>query len=264
MILVIDVGNSNIVLGVYDDMILRHHWRITTIRDRTEDELGLLVKSLFSEANLEPAVIDGVVMSSVVPPLMPALEKMVQHYFHVQPLIVTHETDTGLPIAYDNPRDVGADRIVNAVAAKELYGAPLIIVDFGTATTFCVIDDQGVYQGGIITPGIKIAAEALFQRTAKLPRIELVLPSSVIGKNTVSAMQSGVIYGYISLVDGIVDRIRDELPLPYTVVATGGLAELICSDSEHIHVIDPELTLKGLRILWDRIRRGEAATHEHI
>lgn len=264
MILVMDVGNSHIVLGVYDELILRHHWRITTIRDRTEDELGLLVKSLFSDAQLDPSMIDGVIISSVVPPLMPALEKMARHYFQTQPLVVTHEIDTGLPIAYDNPRDVGADRIVNAVAAKELYGEPLIIVDFGTATTFCVVDEQGVYQGGIITPGIKISAEALFQRTAKLPRIELASPPSVIGKNTVSAMQSGVIYGYIGLVDGIIMRIREELPLPYTVVATGGLAEMICSDSEHIHIIDPDLTLKGLRILWERNRKGVLSTHERV
>lgn len=262
MILVIDVGNSNIVLGVYNQTELRHHWRITTVRDRTEDELGLLVKSLFTSANLETSAIDGVVISSVVPPLMPSLEHMVYHYFHVQPLIVTHESDTGMPIAYDNPRDVGADRIVNAVAAKELYGTPLVVVDFGTATTFCVVDEEGVYQGGIITPGIKIAAEALFQRTAKLPRIELVQPATVIGKNTVGAMQSGVIYGYIGLVDGIIERIQSELPLPYTVVATGGLAEMICSNSSHIHVIDPDLTLKGLRILWERAHGRDKSMYE--
>ncbi len=250
MILVLDVGNTNIVVGVYDGIVLRHHWRLRTVRDQTEDELGIHIKSLFSDVNLSPSVIDGVAISSVVPPLMPALERMAEQYFHLKPLVVSADIKTNLPIDYDSPKDVGADRIVNAVAAIAEYGAPLIIVDFGTATTFCVVDENGRYLGGLIAPGIHISTEALFQRAAKLPRIELVKPPTVIGKNTVSAMQAGVIYGFIGQVDGLVRRIKEELRLDYTVVATGGLAELVSSESNAVDIVDPNLTLKGLRLLY--------------
>jgi type III pantothenate kinase len=252
MIFVMDVGNTNITLGVYRGEQLVHHWRIATIRERTDDEHAVMIQNLFAMANLSFAQIDGIAISSVVPPLMNALESMCIKYFKKKPLIVGPGVKTGLSIKYENPREVGADRIVNAVAAIEIYGPPLIIVDFGTATTFCVIDEAGQYLGGIIAPGIQISTEALFQRAAKLPRIELVKPSSVIGRNTITSMQSGVIYGFVGQVDGLVNRIRQELPLPFQVIATGGLAELVASESRTIDKTDPFLTLAGLRMIYER------------
>ncbi|MDI3328277.1 MAG: type III pantothenate kinase [Alicyclobacillaceae bacterium] len=254
MLLAMDVGNTNIVLGVYKGKELLYHWRIATVRDRTEDELGMMVKSLFADCGVSPEDIDGVAISSVVPPLMLALDRMSRKYFHKKPLIVEPGIRTGLPIKMENPREVGADRIVNAVGAIELYGPPLIIVDFGTATTFDVINERGEYLGGPIAPGIAISVEALFQRAAKLPRIELVKPPSVLGRNTVTMMQSGVIYGFVGQVDGLVNRIREELPLPYRVIATGGLADLVSSESRTIDEVNPYLTLQGLRIIWERNR----------
>ena len=253
-ILVLDVGNTNIVLGLYEGGVLKHHWRIATVRERTSDELGILIKSLFQDQGADVQGVDGIVISSVVPPLMTALENMCQTYFHRAPLIIGPGIKTGLPIKYENPRDVGADRIVNAVAGIYHYGPPLIIVDFGTATTFCVIDELGQYLGGVIAPGIKISTEALYQRAAKLPRIELIRPRTVVGRNTVSSMQSGVIYGFTGLVDGIVNRIREEIDLPFKVVATGGLAALVHAESQTIEHIHEDLTLEGLRILWERNR----------
>jgi type III pantothenate kinase len=252
MIFVMDVGNTNITLGVYRGEQLVHHWRIATIRERTDDEHAVMIQNLFAMANLSFGQIDGIAISSVVPPLMNALESMCIKYFKKKPLIVGPGVKTGLSIKYENPREVGADRIVNAVAAIEIYGPPLIIVDFGTATTFCVIDEAGQYLGGIIAPGIQISTEALFQRAAKLPRIELVKPSSVIGRNTITSMQSGVIYGFVGQVDGLVNRIRQELPLPFQVIATGGLAELVASESRTIDKTDPFLTLAGLRMIYER------------
>ncbi len=250
LLLVIDVGNTNIVVGVYREEVLEHHWRLRTLRDETEDEIGLHIKSLLADGGLRLDDIDDVIISSVVPPLMPAFERMCQRYFGQPPMIVSADLVPSLPILYDTPRDVGADRLVDAVAAIEEYGYPLIIVDLGTANTFSVIDEKGQYLGGVIMPGIQISTEALFQRAAKLPRIELVKPPSVIGQNTVHAMQSGMIFGSIGQVDGIIKRIREELPLPYRVVATGGISELVCSESEWIDVVDPLLTLKGLRHIW--------------
>jgi type III pantothenate kinase len=252
MILVLDVGNTNITLGVYKGEKQLVHWRIATIRDRTEDEMGILIKNLFADRGLNPAEIEGIAISSVVPPLMFALERMAVKYFGHKPIIVGPGVKTGLNIKYENPREVGADRIVNAVAALEKYGAPLIIVDFGTATTFCVINEKGDYMGGVVAPGIGISTEALYNKAAKLPRIEIARPASVVGRNTVTSMQSGVLYGFTGQVDGIVSRIKKEFNnLPFKVVATGGLSGLIAAESYEIEIKDDELTLDGLRIIWD-------------
>lgn len=252
MILVLDVGNTNITLGVYKGKDLLYHWRIATIRERTEDELGILVKSLLADKGIAVGEINGIAISSVVPPLMFALERMSNKYFGHKPIVIGPGVKTGLNIKYENPREVGADRIVNAVAAIEKYGYPLIIVDFGTATTFCVINDVGDYMGGVVAPGINISTEALFRHAAKLPRIEITRPPSVVGRNTVTSMQSGVLYGFTGQVDGIVSRIKKEFNLPFKVIATGGLASLISAESFEIEIQDDNLTLDGLRIIWDR------------
>lgn len=254
-----DVGNTNIALGVYEGPQLQHHWRLATNRERSSDEWGTLIKSLCREQGFDDRVLEGVVISSVVPPLMTALEQMCQRYFHCTPLVVGPGMKTGLVIKYENPRDVGADRIVNAVAAIHKYGPPLIVVDFGTATTFCVIDGAGQYLGGVIAPGIKVSTDALVQQTAKLPRIELLRPSKVVGRNTVASMQSGVIFGFVGQVDGIVERIRTEIPLPFRVIGTGGLADLVIPDSKTIQHAEPYLTLEGLRVLWERNRSAKSS-----
>lgn len=251
MILVLDVGNTNITLGVFKGKELLEHWRLATVRERTEDEMGILIKSMFADRGIDPNDIQGIAISSVVPPLMFALEKMSFKYFGHKPIVVGPGVKTGLNIKYENPREVGADRIVNAVGALERYGAPLIIVDFGTATTFCVINEKGDYMGGVVAPGIAISTEALYMRAAKLPRIEITRPASVVGRNTISSMQSGVLYGFTGQVDGIVSRIKKEYNLPFKVVATGGLSGLIASESYEIDIKDDNLTLDGLRIIWD-------------
>jgi type III pantothenate kinase len=252
MILVLDVGNTNITLGVYRRGELIAHWRLQTVRERTEDEFGILVKSLFHDRGLNPQEIEGIAMSSVVPPLMFALERMSLKYFGHKPIVVGPGVKTGLNIKYENPREVGADRIVNAVAALDRYGPPLIVVDFGTATTFCVLNENGDYMGGVVAPGIAIATEALFRSAAKLPRIEIAKPPSVVGRNTVTSMQSGVLYGFTGQVDGIVSRIKREFGLPFKVVATGGLSGLISAESYEIDIKDDNLTLDGLRLIWER------------
>lgn len=258
MILVIDVGNTNIVLGVYRDKELLVQWRVSTDRQKTVDEYGMLLHSLFTCTtcnNVDRNDIKGIIISSVVPPLMPTLETVCRHYFQLEPLIVGPGIKTGLKIRYENPREVGADRIVNAVAVNEIYGGPAIIVDFGTATTFCALAKNGDYLGGAITPGIGISTEALFQRAAKLPRIELIKPEHIIGKNTVVSMQAGIIYGYVGQVDGIVERMKKEMKEPHAlVIATGGLAELLKEDSLTIDKINPFLTLEGLRIIYEKNR----------
>ncbi len=252
LIFVFDVGNTNIVLGVYDKEELKHHWRIETNRHRTEDEFGMIVKNLFDHVDLSFSDIHGIIISSVVPPIMFSLERMCQKYFHRKPLVVGPGIKTGLDIKYENPREVGADRIVNAVAAIHEYGSPLVIVDFGTATTYCYINEHNQYMGGAIAPGIGISTEALYSRAAKLPRIEISRPDDVVGKNTVSAMQAGILYGYVGQVEGIVKRMKDKSKVPPKVIATGGLANLIAQESNIIDAVDPFLTLKGLQLIYKR------------
>ncbi|RUS48303.1 type III pantothenate kinase [Cohnella sp. AR92] len=260
MILVVDVGNTNIVLGLYEGRTLKEHWRLSTNRSSTVDEYGIMLTNLFRIAGVSSEEIEGVILSCVVPPLMPTLERLFQKYAGQEALVVGPGIKTGLNIRYENPKEIGADRIVNAVAGIEKYGSPLVVVDFGTATTFDYIDPTGTYQGGVIMPGIGISAEALYQRASKLPRIELSKPRHVIGKNTVAAMQSGIIFGYAGQVDGIVNRIRKEYGITPKVVATGGLAEMIASETERIDAVDPMLTLEGLRIIYERnVRASEEA-----
>ena len=254
MLLVIDVGNTNIVLGVYKDTELLDHWRISTDRQRTTDEYGVLIRELFYLNDLRADDINAIIISSVVPPVVPTLERMCQRYFGLSPLLIGPGVKTGMDIRYDNPREVGADRMFNAVAAYEKYGGPVIIVDFGTATTFCAVDAKGVYLGGSICPGIGISTEALVQRTAKLPRIELKRTDSVICRNTIESMQAGVFYGFVGQVEGIVSRMRRELDMSARVVATGGLAVVIAPATKAIDVVEPMLTLEGLRIIYERNR----------
>ncbi|AZK45519.1 type III pantothenate kinase [Paenibacillus lentus] len=252
MFVVVDVGNSNIVLGIYRGRELLHHFRLSTNRQSTADEYGVKIHNLFQMSKIAVGDIEGVIISSVVPPLMHVLEELCEKYLRKKPLIVGPGIKTGLNLRYENPREVGADRIVNAVAAVEQYGGPLVVVDFGTATTFDCIDAAGNYLGGAIVPGIGISTEALYQRASKLPRIELEKPRKVIGRNTVHAMQSGIIFGYAGQVDGIVNRIRREMNAELKVVATGGLAELIASEAESIQEVNQLLTLEGLRIIYER------------
>jgi len=252
MIFVLDVGNTNTVLGVYKNDELKHHWRIETSRNKTEDEYGMIIKSLLAHEELSFMDFDGIIISSVVPPIMSALERMCEKYFKMKPLIVGAGIKTGLDIKYDNPKEVGADRIVNAVAAIQQYGGPLVIVDFGTATTYCYVNEKKQYMGGAIAPGIGISTEALYSRASKLPRIEIVKPDSIVGKSTVSAMQAGILYGYVGQVEGIVRRMKAESPVEPKVIATGGLSALIADESNVIDVVDPYLTLTGLRIIYQR------------
>ncbi|MCQ6281888.1 type III pantothenate kinase [Bacillus sp. EB600] len=255
MIFVVDVGNTNIVLGVYEFDELKFHWRIETDRNRSADEYGMVIKSLFDFSNLSFTQISGIIISSVVPPIMFSLERMCQKYFNVKPIVVGPGIKTGLDLKVDNPREVGADRIVNAVAAIYEYGSPLIIIDFGTATTFCYINENRQYMGGAIAPGINISTEALYSKAAKLPRIEIACPEGgVIGKNTVASMQSGVLYGYVGQVEGIVRRMIEETETAKkpSVIATGGLSQLIARESDMIDIVDPFLTLKGLQLIYKR------------
>ncbi|BCR04508.1 type III pantothenate kinase [Desulfuromonas versatilis] len=252
MLLVIDVGNTNTVLGMYDDTRLVRHWRLTTDKSRTVDEYAILIGQLFHLADIRFADIRDVVISCVVPPVLNTFENLCRSYFQKKPYIVGPGIKTGMPILYDNPREVGADRIVNAVAAYEKYRRALIIVDFGTATTFDFISAKGEYLGGAIAPGVAISAEALFERASKLPRVELARPPQIIAKNTVNSMQAGIFFGYVGLVEGIVARMKQESGENPLVVATGGLAPLISSATQVIEEVEPLLTLDGLLIIYGR------------
>ena len=256
MLLATDVGNTNTVLGVFEGSTLAQHWRLTTDPRRTTDEYGILTLGLFGHAGLDAAQVTAVAISSVVPPLQSSLIGLAERYFGRKPLLVGPGTKSGMPILYDNPREVGADRIVNAVAAYERYRTSLVIIDFGTATTHDCVSAQGEYLGGAISPGIQISMEALFQHASKLPRVEFQRPERVIGRNTIASMQSGLLFGYVELCDGLAERMARELmsmgnPTP-KVIATGGLASLVARESRVISEVDEFLTLQGLRLLHDR------------
>lgn len=255
LLLAIDAGNTNIVFGVWDGERLAESFRLTTDTERTADEYGALLVTLFGRARLDPDAVGGVVVSSVVPPLHSTLARLAREYFGHEPLFVEPGVRTGMPIRYDNPAEVGADRIVNALAARELYGSPVVVVDFGTATTFDVVNRQGEYVGGIIAPGILISAEALFAHASRLYRVDLQKPERLVGSNTVGAMQAGIYYGYLGLVDGVLERLRAEMPDLATIVATGGQAELVAEGSRWIERTEPLLTLIGLRRIHE-LNRG--------
>ena len=252
MLLVVDVGNTNTVLGLFDGDQLVHDWRIRTVVDHTVDEYGMLIYNLYKTSRISSRKIRDIIISCVVPPMLNILEPLCQKYFNLKPLIVGPGVKTGMPIFYDNPKEVGADRIVNAVAGYEKYKKDLIIVDFGTATTFDYVSEKGEYMGGCISPGIMISSDALFERAAKLPRVELSKPKSIVAKDTVSSMQAGIMYGYAGLVDGICDRMKAEVKSNPLVVATGGLAKIVAPETKSIDVVDEMLTLEGLRIIYLR------------
>ena len=262
MLLAIDAGNTNTSLGVFSGAVLAAHWRLTTNRARTVDEYGILSRSLFELAKIDFKAIDGIVIASVVPPLNYTLRTMAETYFHLTPVFVDNNTDTGLKILYQPASDVGADRVVDAVAAIHKYGAPCIVVDFGTATTFNAINERREYLGGVITPGIMVSSDALFERTAKLPRVDIKRPEKVIGSSTMHAMQSGLYHGYVGLVDGVLQKMVDELDGKPRIVATGGLASLIATGSQFIDVVDDTLTLEGLRLVYERVTRPSAKGEE--
>jgi len=257
MLLAIDVGNTNITLGVFDGRTLVASWRLQTLRERTADELGLTVDGLLAHGRIDRARVDSVIISSVVPPLTGSTVGMVQRFFGLTPFVVDPASNTGMPIKYDAPGDVGADRVVGAIAAYDQFGAsgtPVIVCDFGTATTFDAVTAAGEYLGGAICPGVNISADALFQRAARLPRVEVRKPKTVIGRNTVGAIQAGLFYGYVGMVEGLITRMRGELGGRAVCVATGGLAAAIAPETTLIDHVEPDLLLHGMRIVWDRNR----------
>jgi type III pantothenate kinase len=277
MLLVLDVGNTNTVLGVFElkpseqGMVrsLLAHWRVATIKTQTVDEYGVLFRNLFAMNGIDVSSVQGTVISSVVPPLDSTLREVCERYFHTKALFIEPGVKTGMPVHYDNAAEVGADRIVNSVAAFEKYGGPCIVVDFGTATTFDVVSAKGEYLGGVITPGIGISADALFEHTARLPRVDIRKPHRVLATNTVNSLQSGLYYGSLGLIDGILERLMAEMGTAVTVVATGGLASLMGGGSKYIREVDDLLTLEGLRIIYERNltparRRSEHASVNHV
>ena len=251
MLLCIDIGNTNITFGLYDGPTLGPRWRIRTIHEKMPDEYGILMVQLFQHRGYRPEQVSGVAVASVVPPLTPIFEQVCQEYLSQKPLVVDAGVRTGIRVHYDSARDVGADRVVDAAAVRALYSVPACVVDFGTATTFDAVSADGEYLGGAIAPGITIAARALFERTAKLHRVELSRPPSAIGRNTTHAIQSGLLFGYVGLVEGMVARFKAELGPETTVVGTGGLAHLIARETDAIDIVDPWLTLHGLRIVYE-------------
>ncbi len=251
MILVVDVGNTHTVLGLFQERVLRENWRVATHFSRTDDEYGMMLHNLFSFSKIRADDVRGMIISCVVPPMLKVMVGMAQKYLGLKPLVVGPGVKTGLPILLDNPREVGADRVVNSVAAYSHYRQSLIVIDFGTATTFDCISSRGEYLGGVISPGLQISMEALFQKASKLPRVELLRPPRVLGRNTVHSMQSGIVYGYMSLVEGLVARLSEELDSKPLVIATGGLASLIARETEVIDHVDELLTLKGLLHLYE-------------
>ncbi len=255
MLLAVDVGNTHTIFGLFEDGRLRADWRVATRRDATADEVGVLLRSLFEHAGFQPREVRGVIVSSVVPDLNGVHQRMARRQFDVEPLFVGPGVKTGMPILYENPHEVGADRIVNAVAAVERFGAPVIVLDFGTATTFDVVSPGGEYLGGVIAPGLGVSAEALFKRAARLSPVDVRRPQRVVGRTTEESVRAGLFHGYAGLVEGLVRRIRDELGSEAPVVATGGLATVFESELRFLSAVDPRLTLEGLRLIWDKNRR---------
>ena len=251
MLLVLDIGNTNVTLGVFEGPALKSTWRLATDARRMPDEYGFFMANIMSYRGVQPSDITGACICSVVPPLIPTFEEVCRNYFAVQPLTVSAGVKTGISIQYDSPRDVGTDRVADAVAALKLYGGPVIVVDFGTATVFDAVSADGKYLGGALAPGINLSADALYQSTSQLRRVELVPPATAIGKNTVAAMQSGLIFGYIGLVEGMVARFKSELGPEAKVIATGGLAELMARETTVFDAVNPDLTLLGLRMIYD-------------
>jgi type III pantothenate kinase len=254
MLLAADVGNTHTVLGFFTAGDLVADWRVATRHDMTHDELGVLWRSLVVQAGLDDQPLEGMIVSSVVPDLDGAIALTGRKYFNREPLFVGPGIKTGLPILYENPHEVGADRIVNAVAAKERYGAPVVVLDFGTGTTFDLVSAKGEYMGGIIAPGLGVSAEALFSKAARLHRVEIRRPENVVGRNTEQSLRAGLYYGYLSMVEGLITRVNDSLDEPAPVVATGGWADVFAADLKILHAVDPGLTLEGLRLIWDRNR----------
>ena len=255
MLLALDVGHSNVTIGVFEGSQVKERWRLRTIHEQTADEWGILMRNLFALNSLELSRVDGIVIASVVPQVDSVLAEMAEHYFPTTPLFIGPETDIGIKVLYDNPREVGADRVINGVAAWELYGGPAIVVDLGTTINFDVVSAHGEYLGGMICAGINMSISGMFARAAKLPKVDFREPPSLIGKNTVASIQSGLFYGFVGLIDGIVERTIAELGPETKAIGTGGQAKLIAKASKYVHLVNEDLTLQGLEMVWRRNRK---------